>query len=393
MSLKGMDYLVLALCNLPVLYFLRSCWANKAYTLNERILLVLLWLVHLTFSGVFASYILERGGDSHGLWHLTADTSQYAQDWMGYFGINTFFVQWLNYFPSKILGLSYWSGTFIYSTLSFGAIALLFFSFRQLIQQNKESLSLRYLLYLPLFLPGLHFWTAGVTKECLLLLGLALLFYAFGSQKFKGLPGILGWAICLLTRPLVGIFFLPLLIWLLYPFFKKSLTKTMLVLFGLGYLLFKAIRQFLAYLHLDELSWESLMLLSKNQFGFLDSFQSSTAVPMTDMNLSERMVAVFFRPFIWETWDFYSLIFALENTWFMLIMLVALLVIIWRKSFNIPFIAKYYLIIAFGMFLVFTFTLNNFGLFYRMKSIWLPFLQFPMLWLICKAYPHLKKSP
>lgn len=393
MRLEGMDYLVLALCNLPILYFLGTIWKNEGYHQLERILLMLLWMVHFTFSIFFANYILQRGGDSLGLWKLTADTSQYSQSWMGYFGVNTFFIQWINYLPSKVLGLSYWSGTFIYSTLSFAGLVLLFFSFRHFIHKHKDSLSFPFILYLPLFLPGLHFWTGGVTKECLLLLGLSLLFYSFSRVGQRGFPGILGWAICLMIRPFVGMLFLPLLGWLLVPFFKNSLIKSLALLVGLGWLFFRAGQQFLVYLHLEEFSWESLMALSKKQLGFLSSFQSNTSVPMVEMDFWERWMAVLFRPFIWESWDFYSLVFAVENVWLFLIIIVSLFLLIRIKSFHVPFLAKYYLVIVFGMFLVFTFTLNNFGLFYRMKSIWMPFLQFPMLWLICSAGPHLKQSP
>ncbi len=430
MNLKVVDFLVLVFCNLPIMYFLDRLWRNKDYDQVEQTLVTLLWIVHLGFSFFYASYILQNGGDSLGFWQLTADTSQHAQGWMDYFGINTFFIQWLNYIPSKLLGLSYLSGTFIYSTLSYGALVLLFLSFRFFILQRIDMLSFPKLLYLPLFLPGLHFWTAGVSKENLLFLGLSMLFYALTRPGTSIFLGLIGWVICLFIRPFVGIFFIPVLIWLLLPLLKKMPIKSLILIVLIIILLFQASNQFLLYLHLESFSLDGLAAFSTTQLNFLDSFQANSTLPMGEMDSIERWVAVVFRPLLWESWDFYSVILALENTWLILIILVAILLYScrlfhmfkicfskyghscqrggrtiarilnfpWRDvlrsiRFHIPFLAKYYSIVAVGMFLLFTFTLNNFGLFYRMKSIWMPFLQFSILWLICFSSADLKRSP
>ncbi|WPR76866.1 hypothetical protein [Algoriphagus sp. NG3] len=430
MNLKVVDFLVLVFCNLPVMYFLDRLWRKKDYDQVEQTLVTLLWIVHLGFSFFYASYILQNGGDSLGFWQLTADTSQHAQGWMDYFGINTFFIQWLNYVPGKLLGLSYWSGTFIYCTFSFGGLVLLFLSFRFLILQRTGMLAFPKLLYLPLFLPGLHFWTAGVSKENLLFLGLCMLFYSLTRYGISMILGVTGWIICLLIRPFVGFFFIPLLIWLLLPLIRGSLIKSLILIVLLIILLFQASNQFLLYLHLESFSLDGLAAFSATQLNFLDSFQANSTLPMGEMDSMERWVAVVFRPLLWESWDFYSVILALENTWLILIILVALLLYScsvfhlfkncfskyrpscqrgvgtiawilnfpWRDAlcnirFHIPFLAKYYSIVAVGMFLLFTFTLNNFGLFYRMKSIWMPFLQFSILWLICFSSANLKRSP
>ncbi|MCE7055574.1 hypothetical protein LZF95_12875 [Algoriphagus sp. AGSA1] len=430
MNLKVVDFLVLIFCNLPLVYFLVWLRKSKGIDQGEQILVTLLWLVHLGFSFFYASYILHNGGDSLRFWQLTADTSQHAQNWMGYFGINTFFIQWLNYIPSKLLGFSYWSGTFVYSTFSFMGVVLLFLSFRFLILERIGMLAFPKLLYLPLFLPGLHFWTAGVSKENLLFLGLSMLFYSLTMPGTTMILGLIGWIICLFVRPVVGIFFIPVLVWLLLPVLKKSLSKSVILIVILVILFFQAINQFLLYLHLESFSQDSFKAFSTNQLYYLNSFNASTAIPMVEMNSMERLFAVIFRPLLWESWDFYSVIIAIENTWLMLITLLALFlysyrvyrvliiyfskfsparrrggmggtrlqiipwyVVLRNTPFPIPFSAKYYSIIAVGMFLLFTFTLNNFGLFYRMKSIWMPFLQFSILWLICSSTAYLKRSP
>ena len=156
-------------------------------------------------------------------------------------------------------------------------------------------------------------------------------------------------------------------------------------------ILFKAGQHFLAYLHLEDISWQKLRNLSDIQLDFLTGLNAHTEIPMEGMNSLERLFAVTFRPLIWESWDFLSLIFALENSWLLLILILGI-GFSWRKAVQMPLSIKYYTITAFAMFLIFTFTLNNMGLFYRMKSIWLPFVHFTFLWLICSLSPRVQTT-
>jgi hypothetical protein len=390
MKFEFLDYIIFGLCNLIVVGFLIVRFKDRRYEKLEKLIVTFLWVTHFIFSFVFADYIIRNGGDSIRYWEITADASQYASTWMGYFGVNTFFIQWLNYIPYKVFGLSYLSGTMIYATLSYAGLVLFFEGIRDLISTQKESLAYPQFLYLPLFLPGLHFWTSGVSKESLLFLGLTLMFYSFSKKKQVLVPALLGWALCLLVRPFVGFVFLPILIYFLLSYLRKrSFVFRFRVIVLMALLLFKAGQHFLAYMHLEEISWDRIRNLSDAQFGFLTDFDANTEILMRELNFLERWIAVSFRPFIWESWDFNSLIFALENAWLFLIMVLGIS-LGWKKSFQIPLSVKYYAIIASGMFLVFTFTLNNMGLFYRMKSIWLPFLHITFLWLICASIPSSK---
>lgn len=390
MSFEVSDYSIFILCNLIVFGFLIFRAKDPSYQKIEKLILFSLWLIHFIFSFVFALYILKNGGDSLRYWTITADSSQYASSWTDYFGINTFFIQWLNYLPYKVLGLSYLSGSMIYSVLSYAGLVLVFESLRYLIHSHKDFLNYPTLLYLPLFLPGLHFWTAGVSKEALLFLGLGILFYSFTIPKNHLYLALLGWTLCLLIRPFIGFVFLPILIYKLFTYLKnRSFVLRLRVLVLMLLVLFKAGQHFIAYMQLEEITWDRLSSLSNTQLGFLTEFNAKTEIVMLELNFLERWWAVSFRPYIWESWDIYSLIFALENTWLLLIMVIAM-VYVRRKSVQIPNSIKYNAIIAFGMFLIFTFTLNNMGLFYRMKSIWLPFLHITFLWLICTSSPRLE---
>ncbi|SFT42565.1 hypothetical protein SAMN04489724_0702 [Algoriphagus locisalis] len=385
MNLVILDYFIFGCSNLLVLSFLIFRYKQKIYSKLEVLLVVLLWLVHFTFSLVFALYILRNGGDSYRYWTVTADSSQYASTWMEHFGVNTFFIQWLNYLPYKALGLSYLSGSVLYAMISYAGLLLLFEGIRYLISLYKDSLAYSQLLYLPLFLPGLHFWTAGVSKESLLFFGLGLMFYAFSVKKNQPFLVLTGWMTCLLVRPFIGFMFLPILAYYLFLFLKKrSFVIRFRVIVIMALVLFKAVQHFVSYLHLEDFTWQKLRNLSDSQLRFLTEYNANTELPMGGMNTMERWFAVTFRPLIWESWDFLSLVFAMENS-FLLLILILGIGFSWKKAVQMPFSIKYYTIIAFAMFLIFTFTLNNMGLFYRMKSIWLPFVHLTFLWLICSS--------
>lgn len=376
------DVLVLIIVHLLLGFFFKFHYLKPNYSILERGLVLSLWFIHLSFAYFFVRYIQQNGGDSIGLWDLTADTSQYARSWMGYFGVNTFFIQWLNYIPSKLLGLSYVSGTMIYAFLSFWGMIGLLESINYLIDKFEQKLRFPQFLYLPLFLPGLHFWTAGVSKETLLFLGVSAMFYAFSTQKQIFSIGILGWCLCLLVRPILGVLFLPILVVFVANGLKKRWELFSLVIVICGGLLYFSISQFLPYLHLENYSWEDLSDFSNRQLSFLTDFSANTTLSMETWSWYRKLAAVAFLPFPWESWDFYSLIFSLENFWLLYIGVLGL-AMGYRHLVQIPKTMIYFFMIGMVMFIVFTFTLNNLGLFYRMKSIWLPFLHITFLWLIC----------
>jgi hypothetical protein len=365
---------------------------------QEKLVLFILWLYHLGFSLYFHSYILDNGGDSIRYWNITADLSQKANTWMEHFGFSTFFIQWLNYLPAKILGIDFFTGNLIYGLLSYIGISLVALRIWDYSEKFTFSKWAKFVLILPLFFPNLHFWTAGVGKESVLWLGMALVFFSLGSLNKNWVLALLGVLICTLVRPVYGL--LLLLPFGIIPFRSKKISLLGKAVSGslIGLAGYLVLEKVIRMSHLSDFSQEGLNQYRKGQYEFLSRYGAGSELPMESYSWAERLWAVLFRPFWGEVWDLNSLVLAFENSISLLLILLLVLSIryatgaqarrdiytILRKGKeNSPAELVWFSIVAIGMMFIIAVSANNMGLMVRLKSVWMPFLQMTGLWLIC----------
>ncbi|MDF2159370.1 hypothetical protein [Algoriphagus sp. CAU 1675] len=377
---------IFSLLLVNILVFLMVIFARKKqnFTNYETFIFLGIWIVHLGATLYFHFYILNHGGDSSRYWSLTADQSQAATSWMQHFGFSTFFIQWLNYIPSKLLGLNYFTGNLIYSFLSFVGLGFVFLLVRDYRRKYMDSSHFSLLLFLPLFFPNLHFWTAGVSKEALLFLGLGL--YFRGIQKMENGWGyfILGFLLCLMIRPLIAFFLLlPLLYLLLLKLRAKLVWKSSFLVF-LAVLFLLILNRLKLMAGMEDISFQNIQDFSHRQFDFLDAFGANTRVDMLELSWPERLWTVIFRPVGLDFWSFDSFIVSMENNLSFIIVVSGLILGI-RFLNKLPFELKVASLISLGIFIIHTFVLNNLGLMARMKSIWIPFIQMSAIWLFIMA--------
>ena len=394
-----MNSLSLLLVNLLAFGWIAGVAKSWNIGKSEKLFLTILWLYHLAFSVYFHSYIMESGGDSIRYWNITADLSQEANTWMEHFGFSTFFIQWLNYFPARILGIDFFTGNLIYSLLSYLGISLVALRIWDYSEKLPFSKWAKYILIIPLFFPNLHFWTAGVGKEGVLWLGMALVFFSLGSLNKNWVLALLGVGICTLVRPVFGLF-------LLFPFVVIPFSSIKIPLWGkigLGGLLglagYFVLKKVIRMSHLADLSIESLEQYRQEQYEFLSAYGADTELPMESYSWVERLWAVMFRPFWGEVWDLNSLVLAIENSISLLLILLLVVSIryaagarawrercsiLWKGKGSSPAELVWFSVLAIGMMFIIAVSANNMGLMVRLKSVWMPFLQMTGLWLVLK---------
>lgn len=326
----------------------------------------------MTILGIF--YIYSFGGDSLSYWNLTADVSQEAESWMEYWGYNTFFIQWLNFLPAKVLGLHYVTGCLIYSLLSYQGFLWLLSASQPFYLKIKESIAWMSTAFLLLFfLPSFHFWTGIVGKEALLwflIMGvlryylkkewLLFFFFAFLSVWIRPVAGLV----------ILGFYILHFLIW-------GDLTNRGKVIFGMAGIAFFVIGFWLlAYITgISQFSLEMVRKFSEGQYLFLSGFHASSELPVQMMSLGEILFAVAFRPFPGEIptlWGFFS---GIEN------------VIIFLLAFGILFLVSFqsnkkgqlgFWLLVLGSVLIYLLSIalsvNVLGIMIRLKILFMPFL-------------------
>lgn len=402
-----MSSLSLLLINLAALGWIGT--VSKTWKLGkaEKLVLIILWLYHLAFSVYFHSYIMDSGGDSIRYWNITADLSQGANTWMEHFGFSTFFIQWLNYLPAKILGIDFFTGNLIYCLLSYLGISLVALRIWDYSEKLSFSKWEKFVLIIPLFFPNLHFWTAGVGKEAVLWLGITLVFFSLGSLNKNWVLALLGVLICTLVRPVYGLL-------LLLPFVNKPFRSKKIPLWGkviLGSLIglagYFVLEKVIRMSHLSDFSLEALEQYRKGQYEFLSRYGAGSELPMESYSWAERLCSVLFRPFWGEVWDLNSLVLAFENSISLLLILLLVISIryatgaqargeiypiLWKGKEIFPSELVWFSIVSIGMMFIIAVSANNMGLMVRLKSVWMPFLQMTGLWMILKIVHRLRST-
>lgn len=338
-------------------------------------LYTILLFYHLLFTVAFHYYLLSHGGDSIAYWNFSIVNYRPATNWMDYFEYGNFFMQWLNYLPSQVLGLPYWAGNLIYGLISF-------LGFAELLRLClsywgwKEGKLLENAWILALFLPGIHFWTAGVGKEAVLWLGTIWVLKGNTNPWKKGHWVVLGLFLTLMTRPIHGTLllsgtFINLLL-------DQRMRRNPYGWLWIGVVLAGGVVAFAILLrqtHLPNLSPSSITAFFNSQQAFLERFGAGSYLPMQEYAWPQRIWAVLFRPLPWEAQGVWQWTAAAENTLLLILTVTASSLLIWKRpAIRIPNFLVFGLLLSGCMFLLFTTTLNNFGIFMRMKSIFLPFI-------------------
>ncbi|EOZ98797.1 hypothetical protein A33Q_1451 [Indibacter alkaliphilus LW1] len=342
----------------------------------------ILFCYHLIFSLIFYAYIMEYGGDALGYWTMQADSSQGAESWMQHWGLGTFFVQWLNYVPSQLLGMPFWAGNLLYGLISAFAWLAIF----QRINKVTETVLPRFTRLIWL-LPNMHFWTAGVGKESLIWMFFVLFILNLKFRKQNMILCLAAVFLMFLVRPLYASFllFILLFFWLKNSPYtpKQTILGTLVLVLGLGFVTSKL----LLFTHMEALNLENIKAYIQFQQEFLMGFKADTYLPMEQYAFPWAFLSFLFRPMPWEGTGILFILAGLENLFAVLLVTGALMLGVWKQiwSKNEGFI--YGIIFLFLISVVGSLTLNNFGIMLRYKS---PAMIFLYLWALDTIFSGLK---
>ena len=291
---------------------------------------------------------------------------------MEHWGLSTFFVQWLNYLPSRMLGLSYGSGNLLYACISFlGFSKLIQLGYQAWGKRSAHWISRTWVILL--FLPNIHFWTAGVGKEALLWVGLVYAL-AFIQELRRYRSGSLAILLSFAVRPLNGAVLLVLLGIRLITTKSAQLPGKwiwagvlVLLMLGAGYRL-------LYQTHMPSLTFSALEEFSRGQFAFLEGFRAGSEFPMDTYSWPRRIWTIAFLPLDLGNGSIWHIAAAVENG-FSLFLLIAAVVSWIGAGLKVSFPAFLIYGMSVGVLLILAYglTLNNLGIIMRMKSFYMPF--------------------
>jgi hypothetical protein len=369
-----MDYFVLALTFFLGYLFIQSF--NEKLSEENMSTLKKLFLFHILFGTYFCFFVQ---GDAIGYWK-EAKFMTYAdfiysltQDQ------GTFFILALNYYPSNILNLSYFTGTMIYSLIGFIGLTYFYIIAVELIPNNPKFKGY-YLFPLLFFLPNLHFWSCAVGKDALLFFCIGIFTYGLMMPSKRFMLIILGLVLAYFIRPHITLFML--LGFGMAYFSGKNISLIQRILFfgvmiGIAIAILPMVMQFAK---VEEVSVEGFSKFSETKAALLNTSFSGSAIDISNYPLPFKIFSFLYRPFFFDINGIPSVLASFENL-LLLLLTVNVLKNKPLQSFrNAPFVLQgmvYFLIIGT---LAFSQTLGNIGIMIRMRNMFLPGLIIYIFW-------------
>lgn len=369
-----MDILVLLVFFLFGLVFISSF--RKKLPREHLYYLRLLYFYHIFF-GLYNYFFI--GSDPIRYWALAKEISPekflyYLTEKSG-----TFFMLAAHYYPSNVMGLSYFTGTMVYTVFGFIAIALFYNIAYDLIPKNSYYRGYK-LFPLLFFLPNLHFWSCTAGKDTLSFLSVSLFFYGLMKPFYRfpliALALILSYAV----RPHISLFLalgfgLSVIVDSKSSKFRKIFMG--FIFLGVGIVLLPKVME---YARIEESSFEAFDKFSSNKASLLSRSTTGSRIDISSYPLPLKLFTFLYRPLFFDINGIPALLASIEN--------IFLLILSWRmfknnffKTFmNAPSVIKgmfFFLIV--GTF-AFSQSLGNLGIIIRMRNMFLPGLLIFMLW-------------
>lgn len=346
--------------------------------LSEQNMITLkkLFFFHILFGTYFCFFVQ---GDAIGYWKqakfMTYTDFIYSltQDQ------GTYFIYALNYYPSNILDLSYFTGTMMYSLIGFIGLTYFYVIAVKLIPNNPEFKGY-YLFPLLFFLPNLHFWSCAVGKDTLLFFCIAIFTYGL-MQPVKRMPMLfIGLLLAYFIRPHMTLFML--LGFGLAYFSGNNISVVQRVLFigimiGMAIIILPKVMEFAK---IEEASVDSFNKFSEKKASSLNTSYSNSAIDTTSYPFPLKVFAFLYRPFFFDINGIPSVLASFENLLLLLLSLTVLKNKPLQTFRSAPFVIQgmvYFLIIGT---IAFSQSLGNVGIMIRMRNMFLPGLIIYIFW-------------
>jgi hypothetical protein len=327
----------------------------------------LLLIYHIGFSLIFTWYILTAGGDSHGYWtYMMQQVPIHYETMHEFFGTSTTFILWLNFYPSKVLGLEYLTGNILYSFLGFIGMRYLFVMTADLFPTNYRILEIP-LFPTIFFFPNFHFWTAGVGKDVVCFWGIAWFMYAVQNYRKRWWQGLIALFFVYMARPHMGlsIVMAATVAILLGSEIRRSYKISLMVLAAVGSV-FLSIGT-LRFLEIQDFSLDTLEALASKKSGYLSVAGSS--VDTSGYSIWMKIFTYMYRPLFIDAHNIMSFLSGFENILYLY--LSFFIIRNWTPEAlrDMPVFIKAGMIAFVPITIAFASSLSNLGIIMRMKNM------------------------
>tara|TARA_R110002074_G_scaffold14788_2_gene51306 strand:+ start:79763 stop:80962 length:1200 start_codon:yes stop_codon:yes gene_type:complete len=388
--------IILDICVCIIVFLLGYNLVNffSDLTKKEKSFLRKLFFFHF-FIGICFSILVGRyGGDAQLYWSFPKmyelnDVFNVIEK-----GSPSGIVYLINYFPSHILDLSFFTGNMIYSLFGYVSFIYIFFILKRIIPDTEKLKEIK-LFNIPIhpwiwFLPNLHYWSSGIGKDTILFFCIALFVYSLLEFKKRFLGIFLSIFIAILIRPHIMLFLVAAFgAAYLFDGYLKNYQKIFIFLLFIA--AFASMFNYVVeFIRLESLDITTIEQYANTKASKLNQADSGSGIDISGYPFPLKVFTFLYRPLFFDINGVLAVVASFEN-----LILLLLTIKIFRnrpyrslKNSNglVKGLVIYFLIGA----SLFSLILGNLGIMLRQKNAFIPYLIIFGLWIIFYNTQYLK---
>ncbi|MEN5086555.1 hypothetical protein ABE426_08800 [Sphingobacterium faecium] len=345
-----------------------------------------LWLYHLLFGFIYYYYVSAQGGsDSLKYWDEAKDLTGDMALQLLFEKHGTSIMYVLNYIPSNLMNLSFFTGTILYCFIGYMGFVYFYKIAFDLIPYNYKMGPI-YLFPSIFYLPNLHFWSSAIGKDTLLFFCVGLFAYSLMKLDKRIIHVLFSLLLAYLVRPHIALFLL-LSFSMAYLMNNKIASYKRIILFGLmlagGVVMLPSV---LEYTKIEELSVQSYESFSETKVKNLSRAHTGSSVDVSSYPLPLKIFTFLYRPTFIDIQSVTALLAAIEN----FLLLILSIIVLCRKPIKTfkaaPLIIKGLVFFLMIGTVAFSMSLGNLGIMLRMRNMFLPGMLIFILWSMSCHY-------
>ncbi len=298
-------------------------WISNFDTYDKRIL-NWLFLWHLFIGICYVLYLISTGGgDAYSYWNIpkTENWNDILTSFKADSATSSVFL--INYFPSKVLNLSFFTGSMMYMVLGYAGFVFLYKIIKENIS-NYRVLNRIKILFIPifpyfLFLPNLNFWTSGIGKDTIVFFSIPIFIYALKNVKKRFAYIILSVILSVFIRPHILLFlFTAYGLAIVFEVKIKIYKKIFLAIIFIGFFII-LLPHVMDYAKIDNLNSTTIESYANKKAGALASKAGTeSAIDISNYPYPAKVFTFLFRPLFVDMPTFLGLAVSIENLIFLI---------------------------------------------------------------------------
>jgi len=295
----------------------------KEFNLYERQLLDKLFYFHLFATLMYFILLKSSGGDAFLYWEYPKKLSlDVMLELLQQNGRPTEVMFFINYLPSNVFGLSFFTGNIIYSLIGYSAFVYFLALLKKLMPHYQGLKNIKIFGFsifpLILFFPNLHFWSAGVGKDTLLFFAISIFAYSIVNFKKNIIPLIISFALSIFLRPHIFLFLLVGFgLGVVFSSKIKGYQRLFLtILFGVAFVFIFS--KVLEFAKIDELDTESISQFSDDKVKVLAA-KGGSSVDIRGYPYPLKVFTFLYRPLFFDVNSPIAIIASFENLFLLLL--------------------------------------------------------------------------